>query len=105
MYTITVKYLSPTNCRGARFKATCSFNRKWSLTCSYDFSLSANANYLQTALEFYNKFRYENGFDCGEIAGFGFKDSLTMVFTFSDCTATLEHGLKLLSEKSVKEVA
>ena len=105
MHTITVKYLSPTNSRGSRFKATCSYNPNWSLTCSYDFSLSANANYLQTALEFYNKFRYENGFDCGEIAGFGFKDSLTMVFTFSDCTATLEHGLKLLSEKSVKEVA
>ena len=105
MYTITVKYLSPTNCRGARFKATCSFNRKWSLTCSYDFSLSANANYLQTALEFYKKFRYQNGFNCGEVTGFGWSKYRTVVFTFSDSATTLEHGLKLLSEKSLKELA
>jgi len=105
MHTITVKYLSPTNCRGSRFKATCSYDPKWSLTRSFDYSLSDEANYIQTGLEFYNKFRYQNGFDCGEITGFGWSKYRTIVFTFSNCTTTLEHNLKLLSEKSLRKVA
>ena len=105
MHTITVKYLSPTNCRGSRFKATCSYNPKWSLTNSFDYSLSDYANYIKTGLEFYKKFRYQNGFNCGEVSGFGASKYRTIVFTFSDSATTLEHKLKLLSEKSLKDVA
>ena len=105
MHTITVKYLSPTNSRGSRFKATCSYNPNWSLTHSLDYSLSDYANHIKTGFLFYKKFRYQNGFNCGEVTGFGWSKYRTVVFTFSDSATTLEHGLKLLSEKSLKELA
>ena len=73
MQVITVKFLSPTEKLGARFKATHSGAFR-SVTLPVDFSLTSDENYLAAAKALANALRWE-----GEYIGGHTKDGMVFV--------------------------
>lgn len=59
---ILTKYLSPTNTRGARIKATASAG---SITISYDDALSTEENHRHAARMLQQKFQWDNDLVAG----------------------------------------
>lgn len=79
MQAITTKFISPTNTRGSRIKATCDAK---SITINWDYSLDVSANHTAAA----NKLASELGWK-GEWFGGSGKDGYVFVCanrTFSD---------------------
>ena len=66
MQAIVTKYLSPTNTRGARIKATAHTGQGGSITVPWDYALDTSANHRAAALALANKYKWLDHSDLSE---------------------------------------
>lgn len=76
MQTITVKYLFPTNTKGARIKATTGSVSITSIIRAYDYALNSDENMHLVAQELYTQMQWG---DDGMIGGDNKDGSMTFV--------------------------
>lgn len=81
MQAIHVKYLSATNTKGTRIKATCGAG---SVIISYPYELSGQAVYRAAAEALVNKLEWANGY--GELLGGCLPDG-SYCFVFNNASA------------------